>query len=241
MLYPLSYRGVARILPNPAGITELAPRIMHGSQAGYDACQENDMLKPIMGGVALLLLAASTLLWMLRPGAQRAAEGSAAPDFALADQNGRTHRLGDYAGRWLVLYFYPRDDTPICTREACRFRDDIGLLDGLDASVVGVSLDDARSHAAFSRKHRLPFPLLSDTGGKTAAAYGSLLNLGFVRFARRRTFIIAPDGRIAARFDKVDPADHATEVARTLRSLQEAGSRAQRVVRPDSGPPAEMV
>ena len=239
MLYPLSYRGVARILPNPAGITELAPRIMHGSQAGYDACQENDMLKPIMGGLALLLLAASMLLWMLRPGAQRAAEGRAAPDFALADQNGRIHRLGDYAGRWLVLYFYPRDDTPLCTREACRFRDGIGLLGSLDASVVGVSLDDARSHAEFSRKYQLPFPLLSDTGGKTAAAYDSLLNLGLVRFARRRTFIIAPDGRIAARFDKVDPADHAADVARTLRSLQETGYSAQRVARPDSGPPSK--
>ncbi|MHB1187600.1 peroxiredoxin [Thiobacillus sp.] len=179
-------------------------------------------MKLVLGGLAAALLVASAVLWMLRPGAQRP-EGSAAPEFELPDQNGRVHRLGDYAGRWLVLYFYPRDDTPGCTKEACRFRDDIGLLGDLGAAVVGVSVDDTQSHAAFARKYELPFPLLSDPDGKTAAAYGSLLNLGVARFARRHTFIIAPDGRIAARFDKVDPASHAQDVARTLRALQHAG------------------
>jgi peroxiredoxin Q/BCP len=179
------------------------------------------MLKLILGGVAALLLVASVLLWMLRPGTQRT-EGSAAPDFALQDQDGRIHRLGDYAGRWLVLYFYPRDDTPGCTREACRFRDDIGVLGDLGAAVLGVSIDEVRSHADFAQKHQLPFPLLSDPDGATAKAYDSLLNLGLVRFARRHTFIIAPDGRIAARFDKVNPARHAADVAQTLRSLQES-------------------
>jgi peroxiredoxin Q/BCP len=178
------------------------------------------MTKLMLGGLAALLLLASAVLWMLRPGSQRL-EGSAAPDFALQDQDGKTHRLGDYAGRWLVLYFYPKDDTPGCTREACRFRDDIGVLGELDAAVVGVSVDDARSHSDFARKYQLPFPLLSDPDGHTAAAYDSLLNLGLVKFARRHTFIIAPDGRIAARFDKVDPARHAQEVARTLRALQQ--------------------
>lgn len=181
------------------------------------------MFKMIMGGLAVLLLAASVAFWMLRPGTQRT-EGSAAPDFALQDQNGRMHRLSDYAGRWLVLYFYPRDDTPVCTREACRFRDDIGTLGKLDAAVVGVSVDSTRSHADFSRKYGLPFPLLSDPDGRTASAYDSLLNLGIIRFARRHTFIIAPDGRIAARFDHVDPARHAEEVRDTLRSLQGSGA-----------------
>jgi peroxiredoxin Q/BCP len=184
------------------------------------------MLKLILGGLAALLLVASAVLWMLRPGTQRT-EGSAAPDFALPDQYGQIHRLGDYAGRWLVLYFYPRDDTPGCTQEACRFRDDIGILGDLDAVVVGVSVNGTRSHADFARKYQLPFPLLSDPDGQTAAAYDSLLNLGVVRFARRHTFIIAPDGRIAARFDKVDPASHAQEVVRTLRALQHAGAARQ--------------
>ncbi|MHB0973884.1 MAG: peroxiredoxin [Thiobacillus sp.] len=183
------------------------------------------MLKILIGGLAVLLLAASAALWMLRPGTQRP-EGSVAPDFALQDQGGRIHRLSDYAGRWLVLYFYPRDDTPICTREACRFRDDIGTLGKFNAAVVGVSVDSARSHAAFSRKYGLPFPLLSDPGGRTAAAYDSLLNLGFVRVARRHTFIISPDGRIAARFDQVDPAHHAEEVGDALGRLQRGGAQA---------------
>lgn len=181
------------------------------------------MTKMLAGGLAALLLLASAMLWMLRPGPQRP-EGSMAPGFALQDQEGRTHRLGDYAGRWLVLYFYPRDDTPGCTEEACRFRDDIGVLGDLNAAVVGVSVDDARSHAEFARKYQLPFPLLSDPDGRTATAYDSLLNLGLVRFARRHTFIISPDGRIAARFDKVAPATHAQDVARALRALQQAGT-----------------
>ncbi len=180
------------------------------------------MIKIILGGLAAVLLLASAVMWMLRPGSQRV-EGSVAPDFDLPDQNGQAHRLSDYAGRWLVLYFYPKDDTPGCTREACRFRDDIGVLGNLNAAVIGVSVDDTRSHAEFARKYQLPFPLLSDPDGRTAAAYDSLLNLGVVRFARRHTFIIAPDGRIAARFDKVDPANHAQEVAGVLRTLQQSG------------------
>jgi peroxiredoxin Q/BCP len=180
------------------------------------------MIKLILGGLAVLLLLASAFMWMLRPGSQRA-EGSAAPDFALQDQDGDTHHLSDYAGRWLVLFFYPKDDTPGCTQEACRFRDDIGVLGNMNAAIVGVSVDDVQSHARFSSKYQLPFPLLSDPDGHTAAAYDSLLNLGLVRFARRHTFIITPDGRIAARFDKVDPTRHAQEVARTLQTLQQSG------------------
>jgi len=179
------------------------------------------MLKIILGGVVVVLLLASAGLWMLRPGTQRF-EGSAAPAFSLLGQDGQTHRLSDYAGRWLVLYFYPRDDTPGCTQEACRFRDNIGLYRNLDAAVVGVSLDDPQSHARFSGKYQLPFPLLSDPDGQVSAAYGSLMNFGLIRFARRHTFIIAPDGRIAARFDKVNPATHAQDIAHTLHSLQHA-------------------
>lgn len=179
------------------------------------------MTKLILGGVAVLLLLVSAVLWMLRPGSQRV-EGSAAPSFSLRDQSGQTHRLSDYAGRWLVLYFYPKDDTPGCTQEACRFRDDIGVLGNLNSAVVGVSVDDAQSHADFSKKYQLPFPLLTDPKGHTAAAYDSLLNLGLIRFARRHTFIISPDGRIAARFDKVNPASHAQDIARTLLTLQQS-------------------
>ncbi|MHB1052673.1 MAG: peroxiredoxin [Thiobacillus sp.] len=178
------------------------------------------MIKIMLGGLAVLLVLASAVLWMLRSGSHRT-EGSAAPDFSLLDQSGQTHSLNDFNGRWLVLYFYPKDDTPGCTQEACRFRDDIGVLGNLNASIVGISTDDAQSHADFAKKYQLPFPLLSDPDGQTAEAYGSLLNLGLVRFARRHTFIIAPDGHIAARFDKVNPASHAQDVARVLRALQQ--------------------
>lgn len=179
------------------------------------------MKTALLGGLAAVLFFVSLALWMLRPGT-RLGEGRPAPGFELRDQAGKTHRLDDYAGCWLVLYFYPRDDTPGCTREACGFRDDIDTFDELDSALIGISVDDPDSHAAFAQKYALPFPLLADPGGKTAAAYGSLLNLGVVRFARRHTFIIAPDGGIAARFDQVQPATHAADVARTLRALRDA-------------------
>ncbi|MEW6120231.1 MAG: peroxiredoxin [Pseudomonadota bacterium] len=176
-------------------------------------------MNTMLMSLAVLLALASAAFWMLRPGA-RPPVGSAAPDFTLQDQFGRRHRLGDYADRWLVLYFYPRDDTPGCTQEACRFRDDIGIFGELGAVVIGISIDSTDSHAAFTHKYDLPFTLLSDPHGCTAAAYGSLVNLGLVKFARRQTFIVGPDGRIAARHDRVDPARHAAEVAARLLSLR---------------------
>lgn len=179
------------------------------------------MIKIMLGGLAIVLLLASAAMWMLRSGSGRLIEGSVAPDFELQDQNGEIHRLSDYAGRWLVLYFYPRDNTPVCTREACHFRDNFGAMGDLDAALIGVSLDSNQSHAEFSRKHQLPFTLLSDPNGQTAAAYDSLLNLVVMRAAKRHTFIISPDGRIAARFDQVAPATHAQEVAQVLRALQQ--------------------
>ena len=94
------------------------------------------MTKMMLGGLAALLVLASAVLWMLRPGTQRV-EGGIAPDFSLPDQQGKTHRLSDYTGHWVVLYFYPKDDTPGCTQEACRFRDDIGVLGDLGATVAG--------------------------------------------------------------------------------------------------------
>jgi peroxiredoxin Q/BCP len=176
----------------------------------------------IAGAIIVTLAGVSAGLWMLQPAA-RARAGEAAPDFTLLDQQGRPHQLADYRGRWLVLYFYPRDDTPGCTEEACRFRDDIGVLGELGAAVVGVSIDSPQAHAQFAARYQLPFSLLSDPDGKVAARYGSLLKLGLIRFARRHTFIIAPDGRIAERFDQVKPAHHAQQVADALRRLRNAG------------------
>ncbi len=150
---------------------------------------------------------------------------SVAPEFALPDQNGRTVRLADFRGKWVVLYFYPKDDTPGCTEEACTFRDDIAKLNVLGAQILGVSLDDSASHAAFAKKHNLPFPLLADTEAKTAARYGAVTDLWVARFAKRYTFLIDPQGRIAKTYLKVDTARHSGELIADLQHLQSLAAK----------------
>lgn len=142
--------------------------------------------------------------------------GALAPDFELSDQHGRTHRLSDYQGRWVVLYFYPKNNTPGCTEEACRFRDDIAYFNSIGAQVFGVSVDSVESHAAFAEEHSLPFTLLADVEGKTAKSFGSLRNFGLFKVAQRHSFIIDPDGRIAKIYRSVQPSTHSTEVIEDL-------------------------
>lgn len=153
--------------------------------------------------------------------ARQLAAGDAAPAFDLADQEGQRRTLGDYRGQWLVLYFYPKDSTPGCTTEACSFRDDVPRLRRMDTQVLGVSVDSPERHAAFAAEHHLPFPLLSDPGGKVARAYGAYFGLGPVRFAKRHTFVIDPDGRIARIYRKVKPATHSDEVVAAVAELQQ--------------------
>ena len=146
--------------------------------------------------------------------------GDVAPAFELVDQHGETRRLADYRGQWLVLYFYPRDATPGCTTEACHFRDDVPRLRELGAQVLGVSLDSRDSHAAFAERYNLPFPLLADRDGAVARAYGAYFGLGPVRFAKRQTFLIDPEGRIAAAYRKVKPATHSDELVAAVKRLR---------------------
>src|SRR5690606_15918410 len=134
------------------------------------------------------------------------------------------HRLEDYAGKWVVLYFYPKDDTPGCTTEACNFRDDIYEIKALGAEVVGISLDTAESHAHFAEKHGLPFPLLSDADGVVAEKYGCLAERAGFRYAQRHTFILDPDGRIAKVYRDVDPKSHSGEVIADLKAFTGAGA-----------------
>ena len=129
-------------------------------------------------------------------------------------------QLQAYRGRWLVLYFYPRDATPGCTREACDFRDNLLKVQALNAEVVGISVDSSDAHARFAKQHHLPFPLLADTAGKTAAAYGALFKLGPLRFARRHTFILTPEGRVGKIYRQVNPDHHAAEVGAAIEALQ---------------------
>jgi peroxiredoxin Q/BCP len=147
--------------------------------------------------------------------------GQAAPDFTLPDASGEPHPLSAYRGTWLVLYFYPRDDTPGCTREACEFRDGYLEIRALDARVLGVSLDDGDSHAEFVEKYHLPFPLLSDKDGAVARQYGALWSLGPVRFARRHSLLIDPQGKLAKIYRKVDPATHTREILQDLQTLRD--------------------
>lgn len=145
--------------------------------------------------------------------------GSVAPGFNLLDQNGKQQQLRDYQGKWVVLYFYPKDDTPGCTTEACQFRDDYFQIRGMGAVVLGVSLDDVSSHKAFAEKYHLPFPLLADTDKQVAEHYNVLTGFGPVKFASRQTFIIDPQGRIARHYPKVRPRSHAAEVINDLKEL----------------------
>jgi thioredoxin-dependent peroxiredoxin len=147
------------------------------------------------------------------------APGTRAPDFTLRDQQGEVRKLADFRGKWLVLYFYPKDDSPGCTTEACSFRDGQALISGLGAQVVGVSIDDSSSHRAFADKHQLPFPLLADVDGTVAARYGALSDWKLVKFAKRETFLIDPQGVVRKAYSKVDPDTHAAQVLSDLRAL----------------------
>jgi peroxiredoxin Q/BCP len=145
--------------------------------------------------------------------------GQPAPDFNLPDANKQSHKLADYAGKWLVLYFYPKDDTPGCTKEACHFRDDWLALEKLGAIIIGVSVDDSASHAKFAQKYNLPFPLLADSDGKIADSYGALINLGIIKFAKRYTFLIDPQSNIAKIYTSVDTSRHSQEIIEDLKHL----------------------
>jgi peroxiredoxin Q/BCP len=160
---------------------------------------------------------------LLFSGALQAAQppqaGSFAPDFALPDAEGARRELAEWRGKWVVLYFYPKDNTPGCTREAINFRDNQPQLAALNAQVVGVSLDESASHRAFAEQQRLPFPLLADTGGEVSRRYGALSDWGVIRFAKRYTFLIDPEGRVAKTYLQVDAAGHAAEVITDLKAL----------------------
>jgi peroxiredoxin Q/BCP len=149
--------------------------------------------------------------------------GEAAPDFNLPDQDGKSHQLKDFAGKWLVLYFYPKDDTPGCTQEACAFRDDLSKLTKLGAQVVGVSVDDGASHAEFAKKYHLPFPLLADKSTEVAARYGALMDLAVFKIAKRYTFLIDPQGKVAKVYQKVETSKHSTEIIEDLKQLSTKG------------------
>jgi thioredoxin-dependent peroxiredoxin len=149
---------------------------------------------------------------------------SHAAPFSLPDQNGQTHTLEQYSGKWLVLYFYPKDDTPGCTREACDFRDNIGKLRELGAEVVGISADSSSSHEKFQSKYGLNFPLLADEGNVISRAYGAYgtknlygkISEGIIR----QTFLIDPKGEIIKHWKRVSVDGHVAAVEKELKAAQ---------------------
>lgn len=144
-----------------------------------------------------------------------------AASFKLTDQDGMIHSLADFAGSWLVLYFYPKDDTPGCTIEACSLRDANDELIDLGAQVVGISKDDTDSHRAFKAKHKLNFTLLSDPSGETIRAYGAWGKKMFgVEGILRKTFIISPKGEVLKTYGRVTPLGHGDQVVEDLKRLQ---------------------
>ena len=168
-----------------------------------------------------LIILKGLLLLSPAHAAEELKEGSLAPGFSLKDQNHNIRSLSDYKGEWVVLYFYPKDDTPGCTTEACNFRDDIYQIKALNANVIGVSLDDSKSHEEFAKKYNLPFPLLADLKGEVSKSYGSLLSLGPIKFALRHTFIIDPDGVIRKIYRDVEPKEHSNQVIADLKALSQ--------------------
>ncbi|MBD0268283.1 thioredoxin-dependent thiol peroxidase [Pseudanabaena sp. FACHB-2040] len=149
--------------------------------------------------------------------------GDPAPDFSLPDASGNPVSLADFRGRRVVLYFYPRDNTPGCNKEACGFRDAYDTYQSKDVAVLGVSTDDAKSHGKFATKFNLPFPLLIDAGGEVASTYESygpkkFMGKEYIGISRS-TFVIGPDGTLEKIYRKVKPETHANEILADLAAL----------------------
>jgi peroxiredoxin Q/BCP len=173
--------------------------------------------------LARLLLACAVLAASVAPPARAEAPavGALAPAFRLQDQNGRWTTLEEQRGRWLVLYFYPKDSTPGCTAEACEFRDNVFAFRDAGATILGISVDDVESHAGFAREHGLPFPLLADPDKRVTKAYGVLYRaLGIMELARRETFLVDPQGRVAKHYTDVDPKNHARQLLADLKAVR---------------------
>jgi peroxiredoxin Q/BCP len=177
------------------------------------------MMKSLHSNLTRILILIAMLFPAFASHAQQLLPGMVAPEFTLPDAGGQYQKLADWQGQWLVLYFYPKDNTPGCTTEAKSFRDAASTFGALKARVVGISLDDVNSHQAFADKHQLSFILLSDPDGNVARQYGALFNLGIMKFAKRHTFLIDPRGRIAKIYRDVDPATHAQELIGDIRVL----------------------
>lgn len=169
----------------------------------------------LLAVVAIVVVVA----WRFAKAGPTPVAGTMAPDFSLSSQEGRQLSLKDYRGKWVVLYFYPRDMTPGCTVEAHNFQRDQEQFAARNAVVLGVSVDSVDSHKKFCSKEGLNFKLLADTTHKVTREYGSLINLGVAQMAARHTFLIDPQGKIERVYTQVDPRKHSEEILSALDGL----------------------
>lgn len=145
-----------------------------------------------------------------------------APDFSLPDQTGKLRTLKEFAGKWALLYFYPKDNTPGCTKEACDFRDHGARFTEAGIQILGCSRDSIESHAEFAEKHHLRFPLLSDSSNSTHLAYGAWIEKGFLGkpSVLRNSYLIDPKGLIVKEYHKVNPLTHANQILKDFANIQ---------------------
>ena len=146
--------------------------------------------------------------------------GKVAPDFKLKNSYGEFVSLKEFKGEWLLVFFYPKDDTPGCTKEACSLRDNFAEIKKLNANVLGISIDSSNSHKEFKEKYNLPFMLLSDPEGETAKKYGALNNFFIFKLAKRQSFMIDPNGIVRRVYRDVSPTNHAQEIKNDLEAFE---------------------
>jgi len=173
--------------------------------------------------VALALVGVAFFVKGVRAGDKAPAVGTAAPDFTLNSQEGKPVSLHEYKGKWVVLYFYPKDFTSGCTVEAHNFQRDLALYEKKNAAIVGVSMQDEDSHQKFCTKEGLSFKLLADTKHNVSELYDSVMNLGVAKLSARHTFLIDPQGVVRKVYLEVHPDKHSEELLAALDELQMAG------------------
>ncbi len=173
--------------------------------------------------VFLFLVVVLTLVFVFKKtafGSEEKLLGKSAPDFKLKNSYGKLVSLEQFKGKWLLIFFYPKDDTPGCTKEACSLRDNFTKIEKLNANIVGISIDSSDSHKVFKEKNNLPFMLLSDPDGETAKKYGALNNFYIFKLAKRQSFIIDPAGVVRRVYRNVSPSNHAQEIKTDLEAFE---------------------
>jgi thioredoxin-dependent peroxiredoxin len=173
----------------------------------------------LLGGLVVVIAGLALLAMNLRAGDKAPAVGTEAPDFTLNSQDGKPLSLHDFHGKWVVLYFYPKDMTKGCTIEAHNFQRDLAKYDAKNAVILGVSVQDEKSHQEFCAKESLNFKLLADTKYEVSEKYDSVMNMGVVKLSSRHTFLIDPTGKIRKVWLDVDVNKHSDEVLATIDEL----------------------